>query len=118
VEGGTVGGLAGGRVGGLGAAPAIFSPREVMKLPVLLEGKPDYPRRAREDGITGVVMVYVVIGADGRVEPAYTRIQRSVPGLDEAAIESVSRWRFSPALGHDGRPVRVKVVIPVKFALK
>ncbi|MCY1047421.1 TonB family protein [Corallococcus sp. bb12-1] len=118
VEGGTVGGLAGGRVGGLGAAPAIFSPREVMKLPVLLDGKPDYPRRAREDGITGVVMVYVVIGADGRVEPAYTRIQRSVPGLDEAAIESVSRWRFSPALGHDGRPVRVKVVIPVKFALK
>ncbi|RKG99824.1 energy transducer TonB, partial [Corallococcus sp. CA053C] len=102
----------------LGTAPALYSPREVMKLPVLLDGKPDYPRRAREDGITGVVMVYVVIGADGRVEPAYTRIQRSVPGLDEAAIESVTRWRFSPALGHDGRPVRVKVVIPVKFALK
>ncbi|WP_147443868.1 energy transducer TonB, partial [Corallococcus sicarius] len=118
VEGGTVGGLAGGRVGGLGSAPALYSPREVMKLPVLLDGKPDYPRRAREDGITGVVMVYVVIGADGRVEPAYTRIQRSVPGLDDAAIESVTRWRFSPALGHDGRPVRVKVVIPVKFALK
>ena len=118
VEGGTVGGLAGGRVGGLGTAPALYSPREVMKLPVLLDGKPDYPRRAREDGITGVVMVYVVIGADGRVEPAYTRIQRSVPGLDEAAIESVTRWRFSPALGHDGRPVRVKVVIPVKFAQK
>ncbi|TSC26766.1 TonB family protein [Corallococcus sp. Z5C101001] len=108
----------GGRVGGQGSAPPIYSPREVMKLPVLLSGKPEYPRRAREDGITGVVMVMVVIGVDGAVEQGSPRIQRSVPGLDEAALESVAQWRFSPALGHDGGPVRVKVVIPVKFALR
>ncbi|GMU05816.1 TonB family protein [Corallococcus caeni] len=118
VVGGVVGGLVGGKVGGQGKAPPIYSPREVMKLPVLLSGKPEYPRRAREDGITGVVMVMVVIGTDGSVEPGSPRIQRSVPGLDEAALESVAGWRFSPALGHDGAPVRVKVVIPVKFALR
>ncbi|WP_375759304.1 TonB family protein [Corallococcus exercitus] len=118
VVGGVVGGLVGGKVGGQGKAPPIYSPREVMKLPVLLSGKPEYPRRAREDGITGVVMVMVVIGTDGSVEPGSPRIQRSVPGLDEAALESVANWRFSPALGHDGAPVRVKVVIPVKFALR
>ncbi|MFB1484887.1 energy transducer TonB [Corallococcus sp. RDP092CA] len=118
VVGGVVGGIVGGKVGGQGTAPPIYTPREVMKLPVLLSGKPEYPRRAREDGISGVVMVMVVIGTDGEVEPGSPRIQRSVPGLDEAALESVAGWRFSPALGHDGAPVRVKVVIPVKFALR
>ncbi|NPC75056.1 TonB family protein, partial [Corallococcus exiguus] len=115
---GVVGGIVGGKVGGQGTAPPIYTPREVMKLPVLLSGKPEYPRRAREDGITGVVMVMVVIGTDGAVEPGSPRIHRSVPGLDEAALDSVAGWRFSPALGHDGAPVRVKVVIPVKFALR
>ncbi|RKH40338.1 TonB family protein [Corallococcus interemptor] len=118
VVGGVVGGIVGGKAGGQGTAPPIYTPREVMKLPVLLSGKPEYPRRAREDGITGVVMVMVVIGTDGAVEPGSPRIHRSVPGLDEAALESVASWRFSPALGHDGAPVRVKVVIPVKFALR
>ncbi|NOJ97808.1 TonB family protein [Corallococcus coralloides] len=118
VVGGVVGGIVGGKVGGQGKAPPIYTPREVMKLPALLSGKPEYPRRAREDGITGVVMVMVVIGADGTVEPGSPRIHRSVPGLDEAALGSVAGWRFSPALGHDGAPVRVKVVIPVKFALR
>ncbi|MBN9685141.1 MULTISPECIES: TonB family protein [unclassified Corallococcus] len=118
VVGGVVGGIVGGKLGGQGTAPPIYTPREVMKLPALLSGKPEYPRRAREDGITGVVMVMVVIGTDGTVEPGSPRIHRSVPGLDEAALESVAGWRFSPALGHDGAPVRVKVVIPVKFALR
>ena len=60
----------------------------------------------------------VVLGRQGRVEPEHTRIIRSVPELDAAAVSAVSQWRFSPAIGRQGRPVRVIVEIPVQFSLK
>jgi TonB family protein len=37
-------------------------------------------------------------------------------GLDEKAIEAVSRWKFKPAL-RNGRPVRAAATIEVKFRL-
>jgi protein TonB len=43
-------------------------------------------------------------------------VRRSVPLLDGAALDAVSRWRFTPAL-NNGRPVRVWVAIPVRFSL-
>jgi len=56
--------------------------------------------------------------SDGRIEPEHTRVVRSVPALDAAALSAVGQWRFTPALGHQGRPVRVIVEIPVNFSLK
>ena len=85
---------------------------------MLAQVKPRYPRRAKADGIEGLVLVRIIIGTDGRVEPEHTRVIRSVPELDAAAISAVSQWRFSPAIGRQGRPVRVIVEIPVQFSLK
>jgi len=85
---------------------------------VLKQVPPRYPRAARSDGVEGLVLVRVIIGVDGRIEPGSMQVIRSVAALDEAALAAVSQWRFSPALGHQGRPVRVIVEIPIQFSLK
>ncbi|HEX5747248.1 MAG TPA: TonB family protein [Archangium sp.] len=121
VVAGIVGGVLDGREGGLLGATggSALELKQVARAPeVLAQVQPRYPRRAKADGIQGLVLVRIIIGTDGRVEPEHTRVIRSVPELDAAAISAVSQWRFSPALGHQGRPVRVIVEIPVQFSLK
>jgi protein TonB len=119
VVGGVIGGQQGGVVGASGGTGEALGLKQVSRPPaVLKQVAPDYPRRARSDGIQGLVVVRIIIGTDGKVEPQHTRVIRSVPALDQAAIDAVSRWRFSPALGREGRPVRVTIDIPVEFSLK
>lgn len=121
VVGGVIGGVVGGREGGLVGATgdAVLELKQVARAPKVLEQVgPRYPRRARAEGIEGLVLVRLIIGVDGRVEPDSTRILRSIPELDEAAIAAVTQWRFTPALGHHGKPVRVRVDVPVQFILK
>ncbi|WP_241759311.1 energy transducer TonB [Pyxidicoccus parkwayensis] len=119
VVGGVVGGQQGGIVGASGGTGEALGLKQVSRPPaVLKQVAPDYPRRARSDGVQGLVLVRIIVGTDGKVEPENTRVIRSVPALDEAAIAAVNRWRFSPALGREGRPVRVIIEIPVEFSLK
>ncbi len=56
----------------------------------------------------------VVVDAKGKVES--TTIVRSVPGLDEAAIAAARQWEYAPTKV-DGKPVRVRVTVPITFAL-
>jgi periplasmic protein TonB len=118
--GGVVGGAVNGQEGGLvGATGDALELKQVARAPrVLQQISPRYPRAARSDGIEGLVLVRVIIGIDGRIEPGSLQVLRSVPALDEAALAAVSQWRFSPAVGHQGKPVRVIVEIPVQFSLK
>lgn len=113
---GAVGGAPGGAVGGIGDAPLPL--RDVAAPPELLERViPEYPPRARAMQIEGQVTLEVVLDRDGRVEET-VRVLRSVPALDAAAIAAVRRWRFRPARGRDGRPVRVVMEVPVRFVLR
>jgi protein TonB len=84
-------------------------PEAITKVP------PSYPDAAREAGVDGTVLVQALVGKDGRV--ADTRIQKSIPMLDAAALASVRQWRFKPALGAKQQPVAVWVAVPVKFTL-
>jgi TonB family protein len=76
---------------------------------------PEYPAAARQAGVEGTVMVQALVDGDGRV--ADTRVVKSIPLLDPAAVECVLRWRFKPASAN-GRPVAVWIAIPVKFSLR
>src|SRR5215831_14401630 len=76
---------------------------------------PVYPKRARQDGIEGTVVVEVLVGRDGRVHDA--RILKSIPILDDAAVAAVRQWIFRPAQSK-GQPVAVWVAAPVKFTLQ
>jgi TonB family protein len=103
---GSGGGTGGGafRVGGGVSAPkAIYDP------------DPDYSEEARHAKFQGTVLLWVVVGADGR--PRDIRVIRSVGmGLDQKAIEAVTQWEFEPAI-LDGHPVAVQVNIEVSFHL-
>jgi protein TonB len=111
------GSAASGTVGGLGDAPLAL--RQVAAPPELIDRVlPDYPAQARAAHVEGQVTLEVILDRDGRVEPASIRVTRSVPMLDAAATAAVRQWRFRPARGRDGAPVRVLMEIPVRFVLR
>lgn len=87
----------------------------VEELPEAIERvSPEYPAAARENRIEGVVIVESLVGTDGKVTD--TRIQKSIPELDQAAIDCVKRWRFKPAVSK-GEPKAVWVAVPIRFEL-
>jgi protein TonB len=58
--------------------------------------KPQYPKEARERRIRGRVELQFVVNNSGSV--GYVRVLRSIPVLDEAAVECIREWEFEPAL--------------------
>ena len=76
---------------------------------------PVYPQMAVIARVQGIVIVEATIGVDGQVTNA--RILRSVPLLDQAAIDAVRQWQFTPS--HlNGVPVPVIMTVTVNFTLK
>jgi protein TonB len=75
---------------------------------------PEYPEVARKAGVDGTVIVQALVGIDGLVKD--TRVTKSIPMLDDAAVASVRRWVFRPAKVN-GKPVAVWAAAPVKFSL-
>jgi TonB family protein len=80
----------------------------------LVHAQPVYPSFARLGKVQGTVDVSVVIDASGNVEKA--QVVRSIPQLDEAAIEAVRKWKYSPTVVN-GVAVPVTMVVRVTFAL-
>jgi len=76
--------------------------------------KPVYPAGARESGIQGTVILEAMIATDGSVQDA--RVIRGITGLDQAAIDAVREWRFTPTL-LNGTPVAVNMAVSVTFGL-
>ena len=76
---------------------------------------PSYPDEARNRGVDGTVHVSALVGVDGLVHD--TRVVRSIPLLDSAAVMAVRQWRFVPAKSA-GKPIATWVAIPVKFSLR
>jgi protein TonB len=73
--------------------------------------QPEYPDIARMMGVEGSVVVYVLVGKDGRVKDA--RIVKSVePMLNRAAERAVREWIFKPALTGN-KPMAMWMAVPV-----
>jgi protein TonB len=87
----------------------------VIRQPVKTSGNdPVYSPIARAAGIQGIVILEATIGADGRV--ANVRVLRSIPLLDQAALEAVKTWEYTPTL-LNGVPVPVIMTVTVTFTL-
>jgi protein TonB len=103
---------------GAGAGTGI-SPRlkvgEVDPPELLTRVNPIYPQEAQEAGIEGLVVLDIVVGEDGSVIDV--SVFRSVPELDQAAIDAVSQWRYSPTFVN-GEPVEVELSVTVNFTLQ
>ena len=81
---------------------------------IITDAQPDYPQSAIDAGIEGTVVVKVIIDANGNVASA--EIFRSIPRLDNAALQTARRKVFSPGVV-DGSPVSVEMNIPIAFNL-
>jgi protein TonB len=77
--------------------------------------KPVYPPAAQSARVQGVVIIEATIGADGAVQKA--RVLRSIPLLDDAAVDAVKQWRFTPTVV-DGAAVPVIMTVTVQFTLQ
>jgi len=113
----------GARAGGAGAAPGNaaggpFQPVRVggnIRQPTQVRRvNPVYPAEAEAARVQGVVILEAVIGVDGRVDNA--RVLRSIPLLDQAAIDAVQQWEYTPTL-LNGAPVPVIMTVTVQFTL-
>lgn len=125
--GGVPGGLPNGVLGGPGLLPSVPIPPppavETQPLPVggrikepakLRHVPPIYPPIAQQARVEGRVIIEAIIGVDGRVKEA--RVLLSTPLLDQAALEAVKGWVFTPTL-LNGVPVPIKMTVTVNFQL-
>lgn len=118
-------GSGGGRGPGIGpgAGPGVGDVYEpgvggVSDPKLVHEVKPNFTVDAMRAKIQGVVVLEVVVRADGTVDPAAIRITRSLDGgLDHEAVNAVRQWRFRPSL-RLGQPVAARVIVELAFTLR
>lgn len=126
IEGGLTGGLTGGIIGGLEAAPPPPPPPPPPPAPVRVGGNiaqpkpvkhvdPVYPPIAQTARVQGIVIIEATIGTDGRVTDA--KVLKSVPLLDQAALDAVKQWTYTPTM-LNGQAVSVIMTVTVNFALR
>jgi TonB family protein len=77
---------------------------------------PQYTQQAKEARIEGIILLQAIIRKTGQVTD--TKVVRSLGyGLDESAIETVTKeWKFEPGT-LDGQPVDVQANIEISFRL-
>jgi len=117
VQAGVQGGVkAGTRAGASGASQAdpvrINASGTIPKLITLVE--PVYPEAARKARIEGNVILQVTIDPAGRVRDV--EVLRSVPSLDQAAIDCVKQWVYEPVMS-GSKAVAAAFTVTVRFAL-
>jgi protein TonB len=118
VEGGVPGGVIGGIVGGLPDAPVQVAPVRVggdIRPPNKIKApQPVYPDIAKQARVQGIVILEAIIDPAGNV--TNVRVLRSIPLLDQSAIEAVKRWKYEPTL-LNGVPVPIVMTVTVNFSL-
>ena len=115
----TSGGLAQSTPGTAPAPPSPMAPVRVggdIKEPKKIKDvKPVYPADAMAAGVQGIIIIEATIARDGTVKEG--KVLRSVPGLEQAAVDAVRQWEFMPTL-LNGAPVEVIMTVTVNFTLR
>ena len=101
------------------AATAPQPPRRVggaIKAPVKVTNvAPIYPELARQTRVEDIVILETVIDEAGNVTSA--RVLRGHPLLNQAALDAVQRWKFTPARLND-EAIPVVMTVTVQFKLQ
>jgi TonB family protein len=87
----------------------IVTPHKIVDAP------PVYPPIAQSARVQGVVILEITVGVDGTVTGA--KVLRSIPLLDQAALDCVQQWKYEPTQLNGG-PVPVIMTVTVNFVLK
>ena len=91
------------RIGG-----GLLPPKKVKDAP------PVYPPLAQQARVQGVVILELKLDESGNVSD--TRVLRSIPLLDQAAIDAVKQWQYTPTL-MNGVAVPITMTVTVNFTL-
>ncbi len=102
-------------------APAPPAPAR-MALPssvadYLHNPKPPYPGLSKRLGEQGKVVVRVLIGVDGTAQQAEIKQSSGFNRLDQAALDTVLRWRYVPGK-RAGVPETMWFNVPISFVLE
>ncbi len=127
LDAGVPGGIPGGVIGGLmpEVPPPPPPPPPAPRRPVRIGGQvkeptlvhrvaPVYPVLAVARQLEGVVILEALVDQDGRVEEL--RVLRSNGVFDDAALDAVRQWRYTPVL-LNGQPEKFILTVVVSFAL-
>lgn len=110
-------------IGRNGEATTTVASREPIRVgssgPVPMPAKivdvaPEYPASARIARVEGTIELDILVGPTGAVEE--TRIIKSIPQLNNAAIAAVRQWKYSPTV-INGVAVPVRMIVKVAFVL-
>ena len=76
---------------------------------------PIYPEAARQARVQGIVLLNIRVDKQGNVEAV--QVLRSIPLLDQAAIDAVKEWKYEPMIV-DGKATPVILTAHCRFQLK
>jgi len=99
-------------VSGISAAPLRLTAAPPPKL--IKQVDPVYPEVAKKARVEGMVILEAETDIYGRVQ-GY-KVLRSIPLLDQAAIDAVKQWVYEPAI-IDGKPIPISFNVTISFTL-
>lgn len=98
----------------------IFRWSEVMPEPIgglaAIQNQVKYTEIAKRIGLEGTVYIEAIIDEKGNVIESKI-IKKIGGGLDQEALNAVASTKFHPGFQR-GKPVKVRITIPIKFVLK
>jgi protein TonB len=86
--------------------------------------KPEYPTVAIRANAEGLTKIRFSVDAQGRVDESKTVVEQSAGrsrehrALDSAAVEALSKCRFTPGTDETGRPVGAFSVVEYNWKLE
>jgi TonB family protein len=93
---------------GLRVGGTIREPRKLKNVP------PVYPDVAKQARVQGTVILECAISPEGKV--TRVTVLRGIPLLDQAAVDAVKQWVYTPTL-LNGEPVAVIMTVTINFRL-
>jgi len=94
-----------------GSAP-LRAGTDVAEPKKVVDAKPRFPDAAQDAKASGIVVIELIIDGTGAVRDA--KLLRSAPLFDQAALDAVKQWRFTPTLVN-GAPREVIMTATVNF---
>lgn len=99
------------------AAPTGPANGGELSTKVLAADPPQYPLESRRNHEQGTVILDVLVATDGRVGDISVSRSSGFARLDQAALNAVRRWRWTPLM-RNGAAVMVRGVVTIPFVLQ
>jgi protein TonB len=98
-------------------SPVVLDAEPDYRADYLNNPRPPYPMVARRMGYHGKVVLNVEVLAEGKAGEVKLHQSCGYDILDNAAVQTVKTWRFTPARRF-GQPVTQWFLVPIKFSLE